>query len=1159
MRVSKNGKEYPFSHVGVQNVSNPNHFISKGGVCPAFTTKGGRFSVNFGPGPKHGLLHPLQYLNVFETEGYRPFMEYALKGGASTFVSGFNDNTRKTTSNKHTGPITLSSLARDIQESDASSATKEAKSNNKEKVPLKLSKIELSALAARKVLSTRGMIVNSKCVNNHNMIQSTFSGGNYSGGHFCDLCRRNGSPIDARWYCSTCGIDYCFRCRPVENYIEKLKPGESKVGFNFTSSSSSSRSTSATRGRRVRGRRAGSWSKPALKEDIEEMKANMATMAVQMNMASGGFSFGQPSSTPSSTSSTTSTTSTTKTTSSPFGSSSNTFGASKVTGSGTSPSPFTSPFASPVFGSAPLPYAVTSPVFGSSPLLSGTEGQSLPSFNFGGSAIDGSNNSSTSTTFSFGNKQNNEKKNVNENENENENDETKEETSSTVVSSTVSNMVTAVEIAEKEQEVFVAKQIYLKDDENEILLNLWLGLKKELADLQTQQATKNSSSNAIKETTTKEMNNTKDLDLLDGTTEVGAALQTNTISTVTTPPIETTPSAPSAPSVLGVTAPALPTTVDTSATVPQTPTLETSQINIKNTIKMLHPWMTKDSVDTIEDTIECPPGIDISDFVTDLEQMINKTRIELGIVEEIKDELNLTLPAIDGFNIERTSTLISSMTTTPKMKTNLLNRMPLRYLVDILHAMIQQMKIKKTKKNKATTNTTTNTNTSNAIPKDLFDTQDSLEMTLKKLILFLSYYWTNGHGDSISNLFNIDNDEMIHQTIENIVNGKENEKVKLIHELLQSFACTMVDDARDTDIAVRKSILHLTGRKKKIYYRYKSEEYMKESLLNKIHFKPSSPGCAAAKIRKPSTRYQKKKEILVLEVLPGWLRIGTNEWIVTTADLEPVPWSLTYNIQQSTIQGYVECSLLQNVHEKNEKNEKNKTMSTFNNTNHNNNKIFKHGRLWCSSSFNTFIPSSIPAQVLALRMYEPIAVLSRTERISIPNASKLKIVQIALPQSKLIAATADDKILQLNTLPLRQELGPGGCIRVLEVPLKNRRNRNQTRNQSTSSMMGSMMGIDVLPSVASEDQKNQKEEEDKKINYGQAIHLDRWLPTPIERSPEEEERKRLLGKSRMSKRRNPLWFVFLSFKKQIKLISKKQFFSFFCFVFLLPSSIIYFF
>ena len=148
-----------------------------------------------------------------------------------------------------------------------------------------------------------------------------------------------------------------------------------------------------------------------------------------------------------------------------------------------------------------------------------------------------------------------------------------------------------------------------------------------------------------------------------------------------------------------------------------------------------------------------------------------------------------------------------------------------------------------------------------------------------------------------------------------------------------------------------------------------------------------------------------------LEVLPGWLRIGTNEWIVTTADLEPVPWSLTYNIQQSTIQGYVECSLLlnkdledkQNVHEKNEKN---KTMSTFNNTNHNNNRIFKHGRLWCSSSFNTFIPSSIPAQVLALRMYEPIAVLSRTERISIPNASKLKIVQIALPQSKLIAATA---------------------------------------------------------------------------------------------------------------------------------------------------------
>ena len=60
----------------------------------------------------------------------------------------------------------------------------------------------------------------------------------------------------------------------------------------------------------------------------------------------------------------------------------------------------------------------------------------------------------------------------------------------------------------------------------------------------------------------------------------------------------------------------------------------------------------------------------------------------------------------------------------------------------------------------------------------------------------------------------------------------------------------MVDNARDTDIAVRKSILHLTGRKKKIYYRYKSEEYMKESLLNKIHFDPSSAAINACRLVK---------------------------------------------------------------------------------------------------------------------------------------------------------------------------------------------------------------------------------------------------------------------------------------------------------------------
>ena len=66
-----------------------------------------------------------------------------------------------------------------------------------------------------------------KCVNNHAMIPSTFSGmtrdGGYSDGHFCDLCTTKGSSTDARWYCSECGIDCCFQCRPVEDSVEDYK------------------------------------------------------------------------------------------------------------------------------------------------------------------------------------------------------------------------------------------------------------------------------------------------------------------------------------------------------------------------------------------------------------------------------------------------------------------------------------------------------------------------------------------------------------------------------------------------------------------------------------------------------------------------------------------------------------------------------------------------------------------------------------------------------------------------------------------------------------------------------------------------------------------------------------------------------------------------
>jgi hypothetical protein len=122
----------------------------------------------------------------------------------------------------------------------------------------------------------------------------------------------------------------------------------------------------------------------------------------------------------------------------------------------------------------------------------------------------------------------------------------------------------------------------------------------------------------------------------------------------------------------------------------------------------------------------------------------------------------------------------------------------------------------------------------------------------------------------------------------------------------------------------------------------------------------------------------------------------------------------------------------------------------------------EHGRLWSSTHFNTFIPSSISQQVLSLRMYEPLAVLHRTERIHIPHATSMQIVQTLLPtkkadleEKKRAALTPSQRrALQLLGDVPRQDLGNAGCIRILEV-------ENSGYNNS---------------------------------NIGNAVHLDRWTP-----------------------------------------------------------------
>eukprot|EP01047_Picozoa_sp_COSAG01_P008821 COSAG01_NODE_355_length_18359_cov_3.808773_3_plen_2980_part_00 len=57
------------------------------------------------------------------------------------------------------------------------------------------------------------------CPSGHNMVESSFSGGGYTGGYVCDKCggksnsgHRGGSR--ERWFCQTCSADYCFSCVP---------------------------------------------------------------------------------------------------------------------------------------------------------------------------------------------------------------------------------------------------------------------------------------------------------------------------------------------------------------------------------------------------------------------------------------------------------------------------------------------------------------------------------------------------------------------------------------------------------------------------------------------------------------------------------------------------------------------------------------------------------------------------------------------------------------------------------------------------------------------------------------------------------------------------------------------------------------------------------